>query len=57
MEKICKNCKYFIKGTVVDTDLLSGINPRYTDVDRCKKTYYKITPQTMCIINKFKPKK
>jgi len=56
MDKICKNCKYFIKGTKKDKDLLSCVNPRYENVTRCSQTHYKITPNTMCIINKFKPK-
>jgi len=56
MDKICKNCIHFIRGKEKDLDLLSGINPRNKDVDRCRKTHYKITPLTMCIINKFKSK-
>jgi len=56
MDKICRNCKYFIKGNEIDDDFLSSVNPRNKEVTRCKKTHYKITPLTMCIINKFKAK-
>ena len=55
MDKTCKNCKHFIRGSEIDYDKLSDINSRNLDVDRCSQTHYKVTENSFCIINKFKP--
>ena len=56
-EKVCGNCKNFIKGTVehskTTSEMLSSINERGKDVDRCKETHYKVNKNTFCINGKF----
>lgn len=53
----CKNCDNFKTGKEKDLDKHSGINPRNVDVDRCKKTHYKVKKNYFCIIPKqFKKK-
>ena len=57
MNKICKYCKNFIKGTEKHTNHLTPIASQTKKVPKCKKTYYKITENTFCIIPKeFKSK-
>lgn len=52
INKICKWCVYFIKGTEEETDKFSALRDDTKDTDHCsKEPSYKITKDYSCILD------